>query len=97
MIKLPWDDPEFQRIWDFWKEYKLREYRTEYRTENRENKALGKLYNMSTGDLNTAIAIIRQAANKRWRDFWPLKEQHEAARTTQPGTSEARINALKGF
>lgn len=104
MIKLPWDDPEFKRVWDFWKEYKYREFRKfKFKSVVSEQTALNGLFKKAAGDMKTAIAIIQRSAENRWAGLWEFNTQDHGQATKYPGsgrakgTSEARIKALKNW
>jgi len=102
MNELPYDDPSFNEAWSEWLEFR-KKIKKPYTTSKSINRALNwlKKHNLNVYE---AIATIHQSIDNVWIGFWPLKQQNDGQQTTQwsnkphpPGTSEARINALRNW
>lgn len=70
----PWEDPQFLEAWQYWKEYKAEEHKFQYKSPKSEQAALTELSNKADGDMEKAIAIIRQSVSNGWKGFFELKD-----------------------
>ena len=76
-IILPFQSEEFKAKWFIWKSYKKKEHQFSYKSPESEKASLTELYNLSTGDEQTAIKIIDQSLAKGWKGFFKLKTNIE--------------------
>ena len=72
-VELPWDDPEFEKAWKLWRDFKKQQFKFTYKPIG-EQGALKDLSDLSSGNMKTAIAIIYQSIKKGWRGFFPLRQ-----------------------
>jgi hypothetical protein len=63
----------FLPIWQRWKDYKLREFKFKYKGFESESAAFDHLLEISKGDENSAVAIIKQSMAGGWKGFFELK------------------------
>jgi hypothetical protein len=95
--------PETFRIaWDYWKNFKKEQFRFTYKPIG-EQAALEGLFEMAGGSEETAKAIIKQSIKNGWRGLFELKDNHGTTANRpnngapKPGTSTARVDALKDW
>jgi len=71
-VVFPFDQDVFHHTWAIWlddrKERRLKAY-----THRGEQAALHHLYNISGGDMQTAVAIIHQSIQHGWHGLFQLK------------------------
>ena len=75
----------FTSYWLKWKEYKAKEHKFKYKSEHSENSALNDLFKLSSGNEQTAIAIINQSISNGWKGFFELKNQTNVKPTRNSG------------
>lgn len=85
-VELPWDDPEFEKAWILWRDYKKQQFRFTYKPIG-EQAALNDLSEISGADMKTAIAIIDKSMKKGWRGLFKLQYEPAAKKPakTKPG------------
>ncbi len=76
-ITLPFDTDNFKRIWQIWKEYKVKEHSFKYKSLHSEQAALMKLSRMADGSEDMATAIIMQSIEHGWKGFFNLKDNSQ--------------------
>jgi hypothetical protein len=94
---------DISSLWEEWKKYKKDEHSECYKAIATEQTALNKLFTISNGDFNTAQKIINQSVSNQWKGLFNLNDHGQQsttngslfARQEKPGTSAARIQALK--
>lgn len=64
---------KFTPIWELWKEYKHEAFGFKYKSSISEQMALKKLVQISSGNEDTAIAIIEQSIADQWEGLYSLK------------------------
>lgn len=72
-ITFPFPGEQFAGMWVNWKEYKSKEFKFKYKSEQSEQAGLNELVKLSGGIEVTAIAIIMQSMAKGWKGFFQLK------------------------
>ncbi len=72
-VVIPFGD-DFLTAWNYWKEYKSKEFKFNYKSEISEQAAINELVKLSNGDKNVCIAIIMQSLSNGWKGFFKLKE-----------------------
>jgi hypothetical protein len=89
----------FNEKWQLWRDYKSAEFKFRYKVEASEQAAMNDLVKKSGSDETTAIAIIEQSMANGWKGFFELKKQFKNGidQTSRPGTSAARVEALKNW
>jgi hypothetical protein len=75
VIILPFDSKRFLEYWAYWKDYKKREFRFNYKTPQSEQAAAKKLAELAGGDESKAVAIIEQSLANGWKGFFPLDKK----------------------
>lgn len=73
-VVMPWDSPEFMEAWDLWKQHRKQSDRHTYKPIG-EQAALSELANLSGGNEDTAIQIIKQSMSNSWKGFFALKNE----------------------
>lgn len=76
MINSPFTDPsnELLETWKDWMEYKKSEFGFKFKSEQSKKASLKKLYRLSRGDNEIAIAILEEAMSNGYRGFFSLKQ-----------------------
>jgi hypothetical protein len=96
-VIFPFDSEDFKSQWNQWKEYKLKEFRFKYKSEQSEQAALKELSNLSSNNEQTAIAIIHQSMAKRWQGLFKLKDnQIQKSDSTHRQSANDAVNKLFG-
>ena len=81
VVVLPFDSKEFSVAWQSWKDYKRDEHGFKFKSPASEQASLHQLQNLSGGNEETAVRIIKSLANG-WRGFFPLKTNTMKAEQT---------------
>lgn len=93
-IIIPWQSPDFLSLWSQWKEYKAKEHKFNYKSEQSEQAALNQLAKLSDGIESNAIQIIHYSMANGWKGFFKL--QNNATTTKQQSSGGGSIEALFG-
>lgn len=93
-IIIPWQSPDFLSLWSQWKEYKAKEHKFNYKSEQSEQAALNQLAKLSDAIEYNAIQIIHQSMANGWKGFFKL--QNNATTTKQQSSGGGSIEALFG-
>lgn len=72
-VILPFHEPEFERAWNGWKEYKKAQFKFTFKGEHSEQIALKGLAELARNDCTTALRIIEQSMANGWKGFFELK------------------------
>ncbi len=72
-VELPWDNPTFEKAWKLWRDFKKEQFQFTYKPIG-EQAALKDLADLSSGDMQTAIAIIHKSIKKGWRGLFALPQ-----------------------
>lgn len=72
-IVYPFDSPEFMSMWDNWKEYKDKEFKYKFKSDQSQQAALSELANKANGVEHTAIEILKQSMANGWKGFFAIK------------------------
>lgn len=72
-IIYPFDNEIFIGEWLSWKIYKSKEFKFNYKSIQSEQASLTELSNLSNGNQEKAISIIKQSMSKGWKGFFELK------------------------
>jgi hypothetical protein len=92
MIELPFNTVEFTEAWTEWLEYKRLEFNFKYKSPQSMKAALKKLYGLSNGNEETAIAIIQESMANGWKGFFELKEERKIISLADKMRKEYGIN-----
>ena len=85
-IEMPWTSDTFLLYWDHWKEYKAKDHKFKFRSQQSEQASLKELVKLSQGHEQTAIKIIEQSMAKGWKGLFELKtEINGNTKTTKTG------------
>jgi len=74
-VVFPFESNEFLEIWNAWKNYKLKEHKFRYKSEESEQAALMKLNNLANGNEKDAIEIVKESISQGWKGFFELKNK----------------------
>lgn len=72
-VDLPFPDEQFAEKWKLWKDFKKQQFNFTYKPIG-EEAAIKNLFDLSSGKVQEAIAIIQQSIDHGWAGFYPLKE-----------------------
>lgn len=72
-VEMPFEEVEFHDMWETWKRDR-KERGIKKMSSTGEQTALHKLYEMSNGNYETAIAIIQQSIAQGWQGLFPIKQ-----------------------
>lgn len=73
-VKNPFENKEFDKDWQYWKEYLDESYSIVYQSR-REQKALDYLYEISNKDATTASKYLNYAMANGYRNFFKVTEK----------------------
>jgi hypothetical protein len=73
-VKEPWNDPEFQSNWKYWKEY-LQEQHGVWIRSRSEVKALKQLKEYSDNNPAKAVKLLDHAMARRAANFYKVKDE----------------------
>jgi predicted HicB family RNase H-like nuclease len=80
--------------WQGWKDYKKEEHGERYKAVKTEQMAINKLFELSNGNKETALAIIKQSIENRWKGLFELKTNNNGSTKAQPAsTLRERVTA----
>jgi hypothetical protein len=74
-IKLPFDEEEFEKVWKYWKEYRLESFGKTYKSRE-EQKVLDYLDELSGGSPDTAIKFLNFAMAGSYPKFFKISEKN---------------------
>lgn len=74
-IKLPFDEEEFDKIWKYWKEYRLESFGKTYKSRE-EQKVLDYLDEISGGSPDMAIKYLNFAMAGSYPKFFKISEKN---------------------
>lgn len=86
---------KFLDTWDLWKQYKYEEFKFKYKGCLSEQATLMKLNDISEGDEEIAIKIIRQSIENSWKGLFELPKVINNAATNNERRKDVS-NALGG-
>ena len=76
-VIFPFNSEEFKKQWEYWKNYKSKEFKFKYKSSQSEQAALKQLANLSNNNEITAIEIIHQSFANGWKGFFAINNnQH---------------------
>lgn len=84
-IVMPFDSDVFASIWQQWRDYKAKEHKFYYKSEQSEQAALVDLNNKAGGVEAVAMGIIRQSMANGWKGFFELKNENNGKVTGKTG------------
>ncbi|WP_321519981.1 hypothetical protein [uncultured Bacteroides sp.] len=73
-IKLPFDEEEFEKVWKYWKEYRLESFGKTYKSRE-EQKVLDYLDELSGGRPDIAIKFLNFAMAGSYPKFFKISEK----------------------
>lgn len=73
-FKLPFEEPEFIKLWKYWKDYLLESFSISYKSR-REQKALEYLDDISGHDVTRASNYLNYAMANGYRNFFKVSEK----------------------
>jgi uncharacterized protein YdaU (DUF1376 family) len=79
-VVYPFDSENFTEYWDYWKEYKKKEYKFTYKSAISEQGALKELSRLAGGSESKALKIIEQSISNGWKGFFELKKEHDGSK-----------------
>ncbi len=88
-IKLPFGE-NFSDAWQQWKEYRLKEFKFRYKSEQSEQAAANELFKLSGGSHEKAFAIINQSIANGWKGFFELKNNFNGNKNQRPAAEIGR-------
>lgn len=74
-IKLPFEEEEFDKIWKFWKEYRLESFGKTYKSRE-EQKVLDYLDEISQGNPDVAIKYLNFAMSGGYPKFFKVSDKN---------------------
>jgi len=74
---------DFQKHWDFWKQYKKEEHSFSYRSAMSEQAGLNELVDLSDGDEKEAIRIINKSMSNGWKGLFRIHKPKEDGKSTK--------------
>ena len=71
-VTLPFTGPDFAKIWNEWKAYKKKEHGFKFKSAISQRTALKRLFILSGGNEQRAIAIINRSIENGWSGLFAL-------------------------
>jgi hypothetical protein len=96
-IELPFVSEFFGEIWNAWKDYKKKEFKFTYKTNQSELAALSELTKLSNGQENIAIKIINQSMANGWKGLFNLKEDAKGTSNNQRKLNKHELEELRNY
>ena len=97
LIELPWPGEEFASVWVKWKDYRLKEKRQKFKTQESELAQLKHLHELAGGDENKAILIINQSIGNQWQGLFELKKSVPGQNQKTDSKAATQINAYDQY
>ena len=72
-VIFPFNTDEFKKQWEYWKNYKSKEFKFKYKSTQSEQAALKKLARLANNNESTAIEIIHESFANSWKGFFAIK------------------------
>lgn len=73
IIELPFNNIDFVKKWNEWKEYKKQQHKFTFKTGSTEKTSLNQLVALSNNNSDIAIKIIDQSIANGWKGFFEIK------------------------
>lgn len=93
----------FMETWNLWKDFRKEEHDFKYKGLISEQMAINRLVEVSEGDEEKAVRIVKQSISRGWMDFYQLKQpstngksKQSSAKGEQNGSS-LREQAINEF
>jgi len=83
VVIYPFESKTFSDQWQYWKNYKSKEFNFKYKTIQSEQAALKKLANLSGNNEEIAIQIIHESFANSWKGFFKLKNDGKQGHTAK--------------
>ena len=96
-IELPFVSEFFAEIWKAWKDYKKKEFKFTYKTNQSELAALSELTKLSNGQEDIAIKIINQSMANGWKGLFNLKEDAKGTSNNQRKLNKYELEELRNY
>lgn len=80
----------FMEHWQLWKDFKFEEWGFVYKGVISEQTAIQHLCELSEGEEEKALKILRQSMRRKWQGFWPLKETTHGTKQSKSAVAESR-------
>ena len=96
-IELPFFSKEFEEIWIAWKEYKKKEFKFTYKTNQSELAALSELTKLSNGQEDIAFKILNQSMANGWKGLFNLKEDAKRTTNNQRKLNKHELEELRNY
>ena len=96
-IELPFVSKEFEKMWFSWKDYKKKQFRFTYRTNQSELATLQELTKLSNGQEDIAIKIILQSMANGWKGLFNLKEDAKGTTNNHRKLNKHELDNLTNY
>jgi hypothetical protein len=81
--------------WEKWKNYKRKEFKFLFKSEESEQAAFTELVNLSGKKFDRAVAIINQSLAKGWKGFFDLDQESRKTESVQVSDTKQRLSKLQ--
>jgi len=72
----------FLECWQLWKDFRKEEHGFQYKGVISEQMAINRLVEVSEGDEEKAVRIVKQSISRGWMDFYQLKQTSVNGKST---------------
>lgn len=93
-VVMPFTEPEFEKYWNEWKEYKSVEHKFRFKSPASEQAQLHQLQKLSNNNMSAAVLIIGQSIANGWKGLFQIKQNNEPIGTTDGSLIAAHIRNL---
>lgn len=97
IISFPFESDEFKNQWDSWKNYKSKEFKFNYKSQESEQAGLMQLMKLSNSNEIKAIAIIHQSMSNGWKGFFELKNNTNERTNAEIFNDSMQSETAKNF
>ena len=85
----------FIETWQLWKDFRKEEHGFQYKGLISEQMAINRLVEVSEGDEEKAIRIVKQSISRGWMDFYQLKQSNSNGKSKQSTTKGENGSSLR--
>ena len=96
-IELPFVSEFFAETWVAWKDYKKKEFKFTYKTNQSELAALNELIKLSNRQEDQAIKILNQSMANGWKGLFNLKEDAKGTTNNYRKLSKGELDTLAHY
>ncbi len=82
----------FLETWQLWKDFRKEEHGFQYKGVISEQMAINRLVEVSEGDEEKAVRIVKQSISRGWMDFYQLKQPSVNGKSNSKNGKEPELS-----